>query len=152
MCVRGAHYACLWAGDSRAYCLRNGELFRVTHDHSLVQELVDAGVIGEHESEGHPQANVITRAVGAGDEETLLLDKAMDTLEPGDRYLLCSDGLTKSVPERDIAAELSENRDDAARRLIEIALERQVNDNVTAIVLDVVAESPSPDDQATSAL
>ncbi|HEY6433631.1 MAG TPA: protein phosphatase 2C domain-containing protein [Acetobacteraceae bacterium] len=152
MCVRGTHYACLWAGDSRAYCLRNGELFRVTHDHSLVQELVDAGVIGEHESEGHPQANVITRAVGAGDEETLLLDKAMDTLEPGDRYLLCSDGLTKSVPERDIAAELSENRDDAARRLIEIALERQVNDNVTAIVLDVVAESPAPDDQAISAL
>lgn len=152
MCVRGAHYACLWAGNSRAYCLRNGELFRVTHDHSLVQELVDAGVIGEHESEGHPQANVITRAVGAGDEATLLLDKAMDTLEPGDRYLLCSDGLTKSVPERDIAAELSENRDDAARRLIEIALERQVNDNVTAIVLDVIAELPALDDQAISAL
>ena len=81
-----------------------------------------------------------------------MLDKATDAIEPGDRYLLCSDGLTKSVPEPDIAALLCEATDDAAQRLIATALERQVTDNVTAVVLDVV-EDPGPDaDQATSAV
>ncbi len=139
LCVRDQHYACLWAGDSRAYCLRDGTLFQVTRDHSLVQELVDAGVIGPDETEGHPQANVITRAVGAGEEEMFALDKATDVLLPGDRYLLCSDGLTKSVPEPDIAVLLlGDPAGDAARHLIAAALERQVSDNVTAVVLDVL--------------
>ncbi|HEX5327238.1 MAG TPA: hypothetical protein VFW75_11270, partial [Acetobacteraceae bacterium] len=155
LCVRGEHYACLWAGDSRAYCLRDGALYQVTHDHSLVQELVDAGVIEPHETEGHPQANVITRAVGAGEDADFVLDKATDVLLPGDRYLLCSDGLTKSVPERDIAALLGDMGEDAPQRLIEIALERQANDNVTAVVLDVLDDAPADvqadDAQATSA-
>ena len=103
-----------------------------------MQELVDAGVIGPDETEGHPQANVITRAVGAGEEELFALDKATDVLLPGDRYLLCSDGLTKSVPEPDIAVLLGDPAGDAARHLIAAALERQVSDNVTAVVLDVL--------------
>jgi protein phosphatase/serine/threonine-protein phosphatase Stp1 len=141
LCVRGNHYACLWVGDSRAYCLRDGALYRITRDHSLVQEMVDAGIIGPQEAESHPQANVITRAVGAGDEMEFTMDKATDMLEPGDRYLLCSDGLTKSVPEPDIAQLLSESGNDTAQRLIELALERQVNDNVTVVVLDIEEES-----------
>jgi len=141
LCARADHYACLWAGDSRAYCLSGGELYQVTRDHSLVQELVDAGVIEAHESEHHPQANVITRAVGAGEADGLALDKAIDELRPGDRFLLCSDGLTKTIPEEDIALLLGEAREDAAQRLVEAALARDASDNVTAVVLDVLDAS-----------
>lgn len=138
LCVRAAYYACLWAGDSRAYCLSGGVLSQVTRDHSLVQELVDAGVIGADETEGHPQANVITRAVGAGEADGLALDKTTDVLRPGDRLMLCSDGLTKTISEDDIRLLLSEAGEDAAQRLVEAALARQANDNVTAVVLDVL--------------
>ena len=62
MIARGDHYACLWAGDSRAYLLRDGQMSQITRDHSLVQEMVDAGVITADEAETHPSANVITRA------------------------------------------------------------------------------------------
>ena len=146
LCVRAAHYACLWAGDSRAYCLSGGEFYQVTRDHSLVQELVDAGVIGADETERHPQANVITRAVGAGEADGLALDKATDVLRPGDRFLLCSDGLTKTIPEEHIAVLLGEGGEDAAQRLVEAALARQASDNVTAVVLDVLQGEP---DQAS---
>jgi len=146
LCVRNTHYACLWAGDSRAYCLSGGEFYQVTRDHSLVQELVDAGVIEAHETEGHPQANVITRAVGAGEADGLALDKATDVLRPGDRFLLCSDGLTKTIPEDEIALLLATASDHAAQRLVEVALARQASDNVTAVVLDVLDDGA---DQAT---
>ena len=73
----GEHFACLWAGDSRMYRLRDGEFLQVTHDHSHVQELVDVGVLSADEAESHPQANVVTRAVGADD--ALELDKKHDT-------------------------------------------------------------------------
>lgn len=144
LCVRGGHYACLWAGDSRAYCLSGSEFYQVTRDHSLVQELVDAGVIGAHETEGHPQANVITRAVGAGDAD-VFLDKATGELRAGDRFLLCSDGLTKTLSEGDIAALLASAGEDAAQRLVEAAVAREASDNVTAVVLDVLGD----EDQAT---
>jgi serine/threonine protein phosphatase Stp1 len=149
LCVRPPHYACLWAGDSRAYCLSGGTFYRVTRDHSLVQELVDAGVIGAHESESHPQANVITRAVGAGDAEVFALDKAIDVLHPGDRLLLCSDGLTKTISEDDIAAVLREAGEDAAQQLVEVAVARQASDNVTAVVLDVLDGDDIDPDQAS---
>jgi protein phosphatase/serine/threonine-protein phosphatase Stp1 len=148
LCVRPPHYACLWAGDSRAYCFSGGAFYRVTRDHSLVQELVDAGVIDAHETESHPQANVITRAVGAGDAETFALDKAIDVLRPGDRLLLCSDGLTKTMTEDDIVAVLRDGGEDAAKRLVEEAVARQANDNVTAVVLDVLDGEDRDPDQA----
>ena len=65
MLARHGHFACLWAGDSRAYLLRGGAFQRLTKDHSLVQEMVDVGTLNEAEAEAHPQANVILRAVGA---------------------------------------------------------------------------------------
>jgi serine/threonine-protein phosphatase Stp1 len=95
--ARGDHFACLWAGDSRAYMLRDGEMRQITKDHSLVQELVDNGTIAAEDAEHHPHANVITRAIGA-DIDDLVLDKVSGRLQQGDRFLLCSDGLCKTVP------------------------------------------------------
>jgi serine/threonine-protein phosphatase Stp1 len=133
LCVRGAHFACLWAGDSRAYLLHDGVLSRITRDHSLVQELVDAGQIPPEAAEGHPHANIVTRAVGARELDGFSLDKATDQLGPGERILLCSDGLTKSVPEDELPALLAD--DDPARRLVAAALARHASDNVTAVVV-----------------
>jgi protein phosphatase/serine/threonine-protein phosphatase Stp1 len=129
--LRGEDYAALWAGDSRIYLLRDGVLSRVTHDHSLVQELVDAGILSEAEAESHPQANVITRAVGAhGDLE---LDKTHGRLLPRDRFLLCSDGLFKELPEVDIAALLADGAD--AAEMVRRAVEAGGRDNVTVVTV-----------------
>ncbi|MBN9508416.1 MAG: serine/threonine-protein phosphatase [Alphaproteobacteria bacterium] len=137
LCIRGAYFACLWAGDSRAYLWRGGLLTRITHDHSLVQELVDAGRIAPEAAETHPQANVITRAVGAADAEPFTLDKVSDHLVAGDRLLLCSDGLTKEISEAEIAAVLATEANAAAERLIAATLARPARDNVTVVVVDV---------------
>lgn len=132
--VYGEHFACLWAGDSRLYRLRDGEFLQVTHDHSHVQELVDMGVLSAEEAEGHPQANVVTRAVGADD--SLALDKKHDRLQPDDVFLLCSDGLSRVVPDQDIAAILNNDDVDAAVQiLVDTALERGSRDNVTVVTV-----------------
>jgi serine/threonine-protein phosphatase Stp1 len=131
------YYACLWAGDSRAYLFRGGRLSQVTHDHSLVQELVDAGALSSEEALSHPRANVITRAVGA-DFSTLELDKATDRLRSGDRFLLCSDGVSKAVPEAELAQFLALTAGSPAERLIEAALQHRCDDNVTAVMIEVL--------------
>ena len=130
------YYACLWAGDSRAYLLRGERLVLVSHDHSLVQELVDAGALRPEEAQHHPRANVITRAVGA--DLALALDKKSERLQPGDRFLLCSDGLSKILPEREIASLLEVEDGSPAEALIAAALDRQADDNVTAVAIEVV--------------
>jgi serine/threonine protein phosphatase PrpC len=128
------HYACLWAGDSRIYLYRGGYLRRLTRDHSVVQEMVDAGVIGEESARTHPRANVITRAVGARAE--LELDGVFGTIQAGDRFLLCSDGLTGVVHEREIAEEMIRAPlQAAAERLIDRALARGAPDNVTVVMV-----------------
>jgi protein phosphatase/serine/threonine-protein phosphatase Stp1 len=136
VCARGSHFACLWAGDSRAYLLSGGRLSQITRDHSLVQELVDAGQLAPEAAESHPHANIVTRAVGAGDADEFALDKVTDQLRPGERILLCSDGLSKSVPQEEIAAVLGGADEDPARGLIAAAVARQTNDNVTAVVIE----------------
>jgi protein phosphatase/serine/threonine-protein phosphatase Stp1 len=132
--IRGDHYACLWAGDSRCYRLRDGMLEQITRDHSLVQELLDAGAIMPEQAESHPNANVITRAVGS--EGGLDLDKVSDRLMPGDRYLLCSDGLYKAVPDDELAALLASA--EPTERLVAAALERRGRDNITAVAIEVL--------------
>ncbi len=134
MLARGGHFACLWAGDSRAYLLRDGALRRITRDHSLVQELIDQGTLTEAEAEAHPQGNVITRAVGAGGD--LGLDKATGPFVPGDRFLLCSDGLYRTLDDATLGALLSGQ--DAAANLVNLAVERGARDNVTAIAIAAV--------------
>ncbi|MGZ5906039.1 MAG: PP2C family protein-serine/threonine phosphatase, partial [Reyranella sp.] len=132
--ARDDHFACLWAGDSRAYLLRDHTLTKITRDHSLVQALVESGTISEAEAIGHPQANVITRAVGA-DSDVLELEKRTGQLMAGDRLLLCSDGLSKTLPEERLAELLSGDEAGGAERLVMAALSAQGTDNITAVTI-----------------
>jgi protein phosphatase/serine/threonine-protein phosphatase Stp1 len=135
--IRDRHFACLWAGDSRAYLLRGGVLQQISRDHSLVQELVDGGNLAPEDAEHHPHANVITRAVGS-DCETLELDKVIGQIEPGDRFLLCSDGLSKTLSDAEIASLLgAPDGVPPPELLVAAALAHRVNDNVTAVVVEV---------------
>ncbi len=136
--IRDTHFACLWAGDSRAYLLRHGHLAQISRDHSLVQELVDSGNLAPEDAEHHPHANVITRAVGA-DAEVLELDKVIGVIEPGDRFLLCSDGLCKTLSAAEIASLLgAPDGVPPTELLIAAALAHRVNDNVTAVVVETL--------------
>lgn len=135
-----AHYACLWAGDSRLYRWRAGRAEQVTRDHSLVQVLVDDGVISPEEAERHPNANVVTRAIGA-DGADPALDKLTGRAEPGDRFLLCSDGLNKALNDATIGRLIGAR--DPAHSLVEAALAVGARDNVTAVVVEY---APADDD------
>ena len=130
-------------GDSRAYLLRGGELAPVTEDHSLVAELVRSGDLTRAQASEHPQKNLITRALGAEDE--VQVDTAVLPVEPGDRILLCSDGLTDMVPEAKIGELLAAPEPEAAARtLVKAALDAGGADNVTVVVVDV-KEAPGTD-------
>jgi serine/threonine protein phosphatase PrpC len=124
----------LWAGDSRIYRLRDGELIQMTEDHSLVQEMCALGELTQEEAESHPSSNIITRAVGVHDK--LKIDMQYTTVHPGDRYLLCSDGLFKDMRAHEVQALLAKGpAHQAVNNLVDLALERGGGDNVTAIVV-----------------
>ena len=125
-------------GDSRGYLLRGGTLTQITRDHSYVQSLLDEGRITPQEAEHHPQRSLVTRVLTGheGDEPDLSMREA----RPGDRYLICSDGLSDFVAGDTIEEVMAEGLGTAAtaERLIEIALRAGTRDNVTVIVGDVV--------------
>lgn len=126
-------YRCFWAGDSRAYQLRNGKIERLSRDHSLVQDMVDVGMLTPQEAEHHPNGNVITRAVGVADE--LVLDVVGGDARPADQFILASDGLTRVVNDQELAAELLRNSPSrAADALIEMVLMRGAPDNVSLVI------------------
>ena len=131
--MRAERFACLWAGDSRAYLLRAGALHRLTDDHSVVGEMLRQRTLTEAEAEAHPAANVITRALGVGAGDERLVDKVLGFAEPDDRFLLCSDGLTKTMDEATIARLLAAG--DPASILVSEAVARAARDNVTAVVV-----------------
>ena len=132
-------------GDSRLYVYRDGVLKQVTVDHSLVQELVDDGQISEAQAAVHPQRHVLTRALGV--EPAIEVDIIELAPRHGDRYLLCSDGLPREVSDDQIAAVLSRfsNPVEAANELVSVANLRGGNDNITVVVIDVLASDNSPD-------
>lgn len=133
LAVANGSYRCFWAGDSRAYRLRDGEIERVSRDHSLVQNLVDAGMLKPEEAESHENANLITRAVGAA--ETIEVEVVSGDARPGDRFLLASDGLTRVVRDDELAAELGRGAlAQAADNLIETVLARGAPDNVSLVI------------------
>ncbi|WP_066556447.1 PP2C family protein-serine/threonine phosphatase [Croceicoccus bisphenolivorans] len=133
--VKDSAYRCLWVGDSRAYLLRSGKLGQLTRDHSLVQDLVDAGMLNAEDAEGHPNANVVTRAVGASTD--LQVDVVTGTIMHGDLFLLASDGLTRVVPHDDLHRILSTGTlEQKADRLIARTLESGAPDNVTIVLIE----------------
>lgn len=124
-------------GDSRCYCLTNGVLRRITVDHSRVQELIDRGSITPEEARFHPERNLITRAVGI--RRKVLCDLFMFETGEGDRFLLCSDGLSGPLSDTEIRDILvnTQEPDQCCRALTQAALDRGAPDNVTVVVLDV---------------
>ena len=130
-------------GDSRAYLLRDGDLSPLTEDHTLVRKLVREGRLTPEEAEIHPQRSILTRALGIDDD--VEVDQATVEIRPGDRLLLCSDGLTSMVPDDRIHELLSgQDPDTTCRALIEAANAAGGQDNVTVVVLDVVDTEDPP--------
>ena len=129
-------------GDSRAYLLHDGELRQVTDDHSLVEELVREGRLTADEAAVHPQRSIITRALGV--DASVEVDVYPVELVPGDRLLLCSDGLTGMVAPDDIAATLRRESDPAraAAQLVDAANAAGGEDNITVVVVAVTDEAP----------
>lgn len=124
----------VWAGDSRAYLIRAGAARQLTSDHTLVQEMVDAGALDAEAARHHPNANVVTRALGVA--PTVRVDEIQVAIRPGDRVLLCSDGLSSSFAADDFAdtAAVLENHADA---LLARALERDGSDNISLVLIEV---------------
>ena len=132
-------------GDSRLYCIRDGELERLTRDHSLVEDLVQEGRITPEEAEDHPQRSIVTRALGA--EADVLADHFTWRARDGDVYLICSDGLTDMIRERDVAGIMAATPalGEAGRALVEAANAAGGRDNITVVLFrveEVSAERP----------
>lgn len=125
-------------GDSRAYLLRDGVFSRETRDDSYVQALVDHGIIPPEAAAAHPRRNIITASLGGAEGDVVSVAQRPSLV--GDRWMLCSDGLTDYVPEADVARLISEAADPAAAAAaaVNLALEAGTRDNVTVVVCDVV--------------
>jgi len=134
----GRHALIMWAGDSRAYLFRQGAFRQVSQDHSYVEELLARGDISPEDAMSHPEANVITRAVGAGKD--LYLDMDIFELIHGDVLLLCSDGLYKELDENSISSILHRHYSPAmmVQDLVNSCVDRGARDNVTVIAIKVV--------------
>jgi protein phosphatase len=146
-----AHWVTLNIGDSRVYLVRDGAIVQITTDHSVVQELIAAGRLSPEEAENHPYGNVITRAVGPSDG--VKPDYVRLDIADGDRFVICSDGLTKELTDYGIRHFLDENPDPAAAvtAMLDAALENGGRDNITIVVLDVTDPSAPRDAVAADA-
>lgn len=130
----GGYYACVWAGDSRLYLKRGGVLKQVSRDHSVVQNLLDAGEIDEATARVHPLGNQITRAVGA--DPQLAVDVVQGRIEHGDLFMLCSDGLSRMLDDATIERLLdSADISGSVDRLIRATYDAGATDNVTVIAV-----------------
>jgi PPM family protein phosphatase len=136
-------------GDSRAYVLRDGELKRLTKDHSLVEELRRQGRLTDEQAEEHPQRSIITRALGP--EPRVKVDTMTFPARSGDVYLLCSDGLTTMVSDEEIRNILLESKSlrSAVNKLIDAANRGGGRDNITAVAFRVAEEGEAPEEGAT---
>ncbi|WP_017590233.1 Stp1/IreP family PP2C-type Ser/Thr phosphatase [Nocardiopsis ganjiahuensis] len=152
----GSQVALIHIGDSRAYLLRGPRFEQITHDHTLVQTLVDEGKITEEEVATHPQRSLILRALDG--KTPVDPDISISKAKVGDRYLLCSDGLSGVVSKKTIHETLATESDPraAAKKLIELAIRGGGPDNITAVVADVIEtdtdrEGPTPASQTVGA-
>ncbi|KAA9110903.1 PP2C family protein-serine/threonine phosphatase [Microbacterium rhizomatis] len=129
-------------GDSRGYRLRDGVLTRETRDDSYVQELVDRGLLSPADAASHPRRNIITASLHGGETDTVTVTE--HSAYAGDRWMLCSDGVSDYLPEADLRTTLSSSATSAhvAHALVRLALEAGSRDNVTAVVCDVERGAP----------
>lgn len=146
MLWNGTQVALVHVGDSRAYLLRRGELYQITHDHTLVQQLVDDGRITPEEAATHPQRSILLRALdGSGEVDP---DLTLREAQVGDRYLLCSDGLSGVVSAETLHATLThlDDPEEVVRQLIDLANRGGGPDNITCVIADVleVADGQQP--------
>ena len=136
LAIASGEFRCFWAGDSRCYRIREDSIMQLTRDHSLVQDLVDAGMLDAAEAEGHPDSNFITRAVGVRDN--LKVDTIGGDARPGDIFLIASDGLTRPLEDEEIYEELTLNPPDvAAGNLLDMVMTRGAPDNVSFVIVRV---------------
>ncbi len=140
--VAGNRALIFWAGDSRIYRLRCGALDIMTHDHRVVQDMIDAGLLDVRSARAHPHAAVITRAVGA--RPTISLALRHEQLAVGDTYLLCSDGLTDLVEDDVIAQALGSPQIEAADRLLDAAMAAGGRDNISLIIVSIADRTAGP--------
>jgi protein phosphatase len=132
--LRDQRYLCLWMGDSEVWLFRDGEVRKLTRDHSVVEEMVRAGIVAEADRRSHPHAHVITRAVGVA--ELALVDVEEGRFQDGDLFLLCSDGLTGAVAPDELARiSLDRPIEAIAEALLQRALVNGASDNVTFILV-----------------
>ena len=139
--IHDKHFACMWAGDSRAYRLRNGRLQLITRDHSVLQEVVDTGLVDEMDAKRVYGANAITRAVGI--DEGLELETAYGSVVAGDHFLLCSDGVTAVISDSAIEAHMSRSGsspEDMVRTLETACMSEGAPDNLAIIVVAATAK------------
>ena len=128
------HFACVWSGDSRIYRVRDGGISQLSRDHTEVRDLVERGLLTAEEAKTWPRKNVITRAIGVRDEPELELEHGL--LEPGDRFVICSDGLTGHVEDTEILAHAANGSSQTVSdALVALTLERGAADNVTVVVV-----------------
>lgn len=134
--IDSSHVAIGHAGDSRAYRLHRGNLFQLTRDHTIVQELVEAGRLAPEDAERSPVRHVLTRNLG--DKQFVKPDMLELDIEPGDRLLLCSDGLNNGISVEEIhrILETAGSPDCVAQRLVDRTLQGEARDNVSAIVIE----------------
>ena len=135
--MQGGDYEICWVGDSRVY-MWNGELKQLSQDHSYVQELISQGAITHEQARTHPHRNVVTQALGVTDPQSLRVETIRGTLAPGIQILLCSDGLTEEVDDKDIATVLARqdlSAQECVDHLILAALDGGGSDNVTVILI-----------------
>jgi len=130
-------------GDSRLYLLRDGRLTQLTHDHSLVAQMVKSGHLKPEEAEVHPQRSIITRAIGS--ELNIEVDMIVENIKPKDRFLLCTDGLNAMLSDDEIAGILrdKDRLEDACRELVDWANDRGGKDNITVVLFEDKKEAPS---------
>ncbi|MDG4861102.1 protein phosphatase 2C domain-containing protein [Streptomyces sp. T-3] len=138
----GSQLALVHIGDSRVHLLRDGELFQITHDHTMVQSMVDEGRLSPAEAASHPQRSLLIRALGPGADATP--DMRLHDARQGDRYLLCSDGLSTVVPAEEVHRVLSgaTGPEQAVRELVALANGSGGPDNISCVVADVAELQP----------
>ena len=141
--IMDGRFACLWSGDSRVYLVRSEVISQISRDHTEVQELLDRGMINDAEAQNWPRKNVITRAVGVG--EDIVVDFQQGELQPGDVFILGTDGLTTHVSDAEIKTVVNSTGPQAAcEALLSKVLDRGAEDNVTVVIVRIGGKMNGP--------